>query len=77
MIERCEECGSWDAECQWEEPVNGCGCNRCLSFSYKLLLKENRELKKVLREMINDSVPYANWTTAQHKAYNLLEENNK
>lgn len=30
-MNRCEECGSWDAECGNADAVDGCGCARCLS----------------------------------------------
>jgi hypothetical protein len=39
MYNRCAECGSWEVECMWDEPVEGCGCNRCLSHTNQLLQK--------------------------------------
>lgn len=29
MEARCQECGSWEAECSADAPVPGCGCSRC------------------------------------------------
>lgn len=29
-IERCHECGSWEAQCSAPGPVPGCACARCL-----------------------------------------------
>lgn len=31
--ERCYECGSWEAQCGSETPVEGCGCARCANHS--------------------------------------------
>jgi len=28
-MNRCDECGSWEAECANPEPVSDCGCARC------------------------------------------------
>lgn len=38
--DRCEECGSWEAECSADHPVKGCSCVRCLSHSYHELEKQ-------------------------------------
>ncbi len=40
---RCDECGSWEAECGSEKPVIGCGCARCANA-------EVRRLKKLLKD---------------------------
>lgn len=31
-MKRCQECGSWMEQCASEEPVEGCGCARCLFY---------------------------------------------
>lgn len=39
---RCEECGSWEAECAADEPVWDCGCARCAGERVR---KQDEELK--------------------------------
>lgn len=46
-MNRCEECGSWEAECMADGPVVGCGCARCASAE---LARCRSELADVLAE---------------------------
>lgn len=43
FFKRCEECGSWEAQCYSEIPVEGCGCRRCANAA-------NVKLKSQLAE---------------------------
>lgn len=45
-MDRCPECGSWEAECDSDQPVEDCGCARCLSQTVSTLRTELAELKK-------------------------------
>ena len=40
------------------------------------LLKENKELRKLLRHFFNNGsgIPYAQWTREQHAAYDILQK---
>jgi len=39
-MKRCEECGSWEAECGSPTPVSDCQCARCLAAAVIRLQKE-------------------------------------
>lgn len=39
-MDRCAECGSWEAQCAADTPVKGCGCARCLSATLYGLRRE-------------------------------------
>ena len=42
-INRCTECGSWEAQCSADKPYDGCGCARCLSAT-NLRLREEAKM---------------------------------
>lgn len=44
-IKRCQECGSYEAQCAADNPVKGCGCARCLSAENAALRKRVEELE--------------------------------
>lgn len=46
---RCSECGSWDAQCTFEQPQKGCGCARCLSAE----LANERQMR-IMAEKFHD-----------------------
>lgn len=55
-MDRCDECGSWEAQCGSDAPIKDCGCSRCLAVENKRLRKEIRELeiqKQALSELIS------------------------
>jgi hypothetical protein len=35
--DRCSCCGSWEAECSFDEPQDGCSCARCANFELNRL----------------------------------------
>ena len=39
-INRCTECGSWEAQCSADVAYDGCGCARCLSATNERLRAE-------------------------------------
>jgi len=39
-MKRCDECGSWDAQCSSDTPVKGCGCARCANAELAVLRKD-------------------------------------
>lgn len=41
--ERCDECGSWEAECSSEVPVLDCACARCLRAAVERAERERDE----------------------------------
>lgn len=49
-INRCTECGSWEAQCSADKPYDGCGCARCLSATNERLRKERNILLNVLNQ---------------------------
>lgn len=46
--ERCQECGSWEAECSSEAPLPDCGCARCARVRLVLLTRERDETRAQL-----------------------------
>jgi len=48
---RCEECGSWEAECASNTPVWDCGCVRCAGVRIAAQDKELKELRARIGKM--------------------------
>jgi len=53
-IKRCEECGSWDAECSSDVPVEGCCCVRCARYRIAKLEEKYEKLREALEQVVVD-----------------------
>ena len=49
--DRCECCGSWEAECSSDTPQKGCGCMRCAAAENNRLLKEIQTWKEKYEDL--------------------------
>lgn len=62
---RCECCGSWEAECMADEPVEGCGCVRCAQAEVERLREALCEAAERQREACRQSVAHLSCPCAE------------